>query len=170
MSTTNLFIEVDDVSLEGVLTKLTTVLSYVGMTLFFEEKVEPYLRGRAVERFAGQGDSAVGGSWKPLLPATQSIRESLGYGATSPINKRTGTLESFITESNGLAVELAGEGSQFTYPGADPTDSELIDKLMTAQEGRAYPATVARPVLGLDETDLAYVTSALVETIGISEV
>lgn len=169
MITTNLFIEVNDASLEATLTKLTVVLSYAGMTLFFEEKLEPYLRGRAVERFAGQGDSAVGGRWKPLLPATQSIRESLGYGATSPINKRTGTLESYITESNGLSLELAGEGSQFTYPGADPTDAELIDKVATAQKGRNFPPTVARPVLGLDEIDLAYVTAALVETIGISE-
>ncbi|MFD8340567.1 hypothetical protein ACFV42_49525, partial [Streptomyces solisilvae] len=101
----------------------------------------------------------VSGKWLPLQDYTQQVRQAAGYGAEHPINKRTGELENFLTDS-GWDIIAAGGFSQLTFPGNMPTGKEAT-KLMTAQIGTQHPSTPARPVLGMNEVDLAYVLAAL---------
>jgi hypothetical protein len=45
-------------------------------------------------------------------------------------------------------------------PGDTPT-GELAEKVKTAQQGKDNPRTVPRPVLGMNEVDLAFVLEGL---------
>lgn len=55
-------------------------------------------------RFAYEGDSA-SGNWKPLADATQDIRAQLGYPSESPINRRTGDMEDYVTTNYEIDVD-----------------------------------------------------------------
>jgi len=128
----------------------------VGLAGFLGEVVDPYLRQRARGRFADEGDD-VTGAWQPLKPATQEIREQLGYGGAHPINIRTHELEAYIVDSpNNLSAHPWG--ATLTLPG-NPAQGELRDKMERAQQGD--DRTAARPVLGMNERDLAFVLLAL---------
>lgn len=149
-----------------MLMAVNTVLSPLGMMGFLKGVVTPYVRLRAAQRFANEGDDTVG-KWAPLQPQTQEIRERLDLpiGPAHPINRRTGELESYITQSDSDVVSAAG-GAQLTYPGNAPTGRAIQQKMETAQKGRSRtPMTVPRPVLGLGITDLAYVIGQLGITI-----
>lgn len=128
-----------------LLTRLEVALSAPGVAVFLETNVKQLIQERAQARFNSQGDD-VSGVWKKLTDATVSIRESQGFGPT-PINIRTTDLERFITTSAGQII-----GDTLVYPGDAPTRA-LEQKVMTAQQGRTFPETPARPVLGLNETD-----------------
>lgn len=118
------------------------------------------VRERAAQRFAGEGDD-VSGKWAPLLPATQEIRSRGEWpvGPTSPINKRTGELEDYITKSDAQVVAHS-LGATMTYP-KPTTRKSISQKMKTAQQGRSIPRTVPRPVLGLNERDLSAVLLGL---------
>lgn len=138
---------------------LATVLSPIGMAAFMATSVGPWLRSRAQDRFFEEGDSA-SGKWAPLAQATAEIRGRLGVGDTNPINRRTGALEQYITQSNWI-INATPLGVTLQYPSNPPSDQATQEKIRTAQEGRVNPPTVARPVLGMDEADLAYVLTSL---------
>ncbi|SRR6266540_3903787 len=156
------FIEFDIVGNErGVQEMLNTIdsaLSPVGLAAFLYGNVGTYVKKRASDRFMEQGDD-VTGTWAPLAEATQEIRERAGYGATEPINKRTGQLEEYITQGQMWVTTGPGYG-MLQYPKNTP-DQALREKMSTAQRGRESPKTVARPVLGLNEQDLAVVLTML---------
>jgi hypothetical protein len=142
-----------------MLNYLATVLSPIGMSVFMATSVGPWLRSRAQDRFFEEGDSAVG-KWAPLADATREVRGRLGVGDANPINRRTGELEQYITQSRWM-ITATPLGVVLQYPSEPPSDRALREKMRTAQEGRSKPFTVPRPVLGMDEADLAYVLTSL---------
>lgn len=152
----------DQAGVNAMIEKIDLALSPVGLELFMQTIVEPWLQERAENRFNNEGDSAVG-SWAPLSPATEMIRSQKGYGADHPINKRTGQLEDYITQTPARTTQL-GAGASLTFPGVKAT-GELENKVKVAQVGSRYPATVPRPVLGMNEDDLLFVLGGLAKFI-----
>lgn len=157
----------DDAGVQAMLHAVDTALNPVAIAGFLGGTVDPFLRGRARERFASEGDDAVG-KWAPLRESTQDIRAQLGYGPAHPINVRTGELEDYITGGpNRLTV--APWGAALNFPNGN-TAGDLLSKVEIAQVGGGERNVVPRPVLGLSEVDLAFVLSALashVETAGV---
>ena len=146
----------DTVGVQAMLLHLEAKLYPPNLAYFLGVEVDPYLRNRAEARFQDEGDDVVG-KWEPLHPATINIRQQQGYGS-GPINRRTGELENYITSVGDVTPHPAG--ATLTLPGA-PASGELAEKVQTAQIGKDYPATVPRPVLGMNETDLAAVLTML---------
>jgi hypothetical protein len=148
----------DDRPVNALLNRVLYTISPIGLEVFMDEMVEPWIKTRARDRFMDEGDD-VSGAWAPLKPSTVLMRSQMGYGGDGPINKRTGELERYITDSDAKLTEL-GSGINFVYPG-NKASGELADKVITAQVGKAFPNTVPRPVLGLNETDLEYVLTSI---------
>lgn len=133
-----------------------------GLTAFLAMTVFPYLIQRAKERFQDEGDDVVG-KWTPLAPATEVIRQQMGYGGSHPINRRTGELERYITQGSVTASVQASPLGAFLQHPASPPSGKLKSKVKTAQQGdpsfgRGVPP---RPVLGMNEVDLGYIMTAL---------
>lgn len=152
----------DDSGVQRALEVLDSALNPIGIASFLGAVVDPYLRGRAKERFTVEGDD-VTGAWVPLSTATQTIRASEGYGAAHPINRRTGELERYITQSDNQIQIMPTIGAELTLPGSAPI-GKLEDKVKVAQQGDpsfGRSGTPARPVLGMNEQDLAFVLLAL---------
>ena len=156
------FIDVDLIGnqrgVDRMLDHIEAATSPVGLELFMQTTVEPWLRERAQQRFSNEGDDVVG-KWEPLQPSTEMIRSQSGYGGDHPINVRTGDLEDYITQSPAL-IKTLPSGSALTYPG-NKAGGELLAKVETAQGGKKYPFTVPRPVLGMNENDLLFVLTGL---------
>lgn len=149
---------VQDNEVQRVLNMVEDRVNPAALMVFLDTTIDPYLRGRARQRFASEGDAA-SGKWAPLAEATQNIRDSQGYGATGPINHRTGALENYILNTDGT-VQNIGIGAQLTLPG--PTNDPLLaSKFKTAQQGKKKPQTPARPVLALDLTDFTVINGSL---------
>jgi hypothetical protein len=153
--------------LDASLDRLIFMLSAEGMAAWLGVNVGPWLRHRAAERFASEGDD-VTGPWAPLSPATQAIRAEGPWpvGPDHPINRRTGELENWVVQGGWFAYPDGTLGASLQYPKDEPV-GELREKVKVAQIGRPQsmgpdkPMTVARPVLGLNEADLAFVMTAL---------
>jgi hypothetical protein len=122
-----------------------------GLERYMRDDLARYLAGRAADRFATEGDEAVGGPWAPLRPATETRRAARGFPPAHPINERTGDLRNYIIGSNGT-VAGGPDDWDLTWPDGPPSQ-ELSDKLETAQVGRNFPRTQPRPVVGLGVTD-----------------
>lgn len=159
-------VDVDSENVEQMLARTSLALSAVGMFIFLNGAVGPWLKRRAEDRFAAEGDD-VSGKWLPLEAYTTQIRSAGGYGAEHPINKRTGELENYITQG-GADVISAGGFSQLTFPGNAPSAREAT-KVATAQIGALTPSTPARPVLGVNEVDLAFVLAALATHVTLAQ-
>jgi hypothetical protein len=152
---------------EGVqhmLEVLDTALNPLAISEFLGATVAPYLQTRAKARFANEGDDVVGG-WVPLSEATQQFRERgreeglWSVGDAHPINVRTHELENYITSGLGDTVPTPS-GATLVYP--RPTSRKTIrDKMKTAQSGKSDPNTPARPVIGLNESDMTFVLLSL---------
>lgn len=164
---TQVIFEGNTVEVTRMLVSLESATNPVAIAGFLNTVVDPYLRDRARMRFEDEGDSAVGGKWKPLSSATQEIRDNMGYGAAHPINVRTGELESYIVDSPNKVSVFPG-GASLTLPG-QPAGGELLEKYITAQQGSAgqnnFSGTPPRPVLALDVKDLMFVVWALGDSI-----
>jgi hypothetical protein len=146
---------------ERMLQVLDTALNPVAIAGFLGSVVDPYLRGRAKERFYQEGDD-VTGAWQPLSSATVEIREQMGYGGQHPINKREGDLAEYIISSPN-SLSIAPWGASLKLPGGPPM-GDLKDKVIAAQQGGVGPSGrpfPARPVLGMNEQDLTFVLLAL---------
>lgn len=159
-------VDVDSENVEQMLARTSLAVSSVGMFTFLSGVVGPWLKERAEDRFAAEGDD-VSGKWAPLESYTQQVRSSGGYGAEHPINRRTGELENFITGGGWDVVSVAGF-SQLTFPGNAPSAREAM-KVATAQIGAAHPSTPARPVLGVNGVDLAFVLAALATHVVVAQ-
>jgi len=149
-------------NVEEKLLMLDTAVSPTALALFLGVAVDSYIRGRASDRFAQEGDD-VTGPWKQLRPATIGYREFEGYPGPHPINVRSGELEEFITGNDGLVVTTQ-KGAYYKLPGNRP-NGELGKKFETAQKGRKKPHTLPRPVLGMNQTDLGAVLTMLFHSI-----
>lgn len=148
----------DDRGVQALLYRVDTALNPVAMAEFLGTSVDPYIRHRAEQRFQSEGDD-VSGRWLPLADATQAIRAASGYGASGPINVRTGELEAYVVGTPGISTPEA-YGASLTSPGIPPT-GELEAKVRTAQSGKDNPRTPPRPVIGMNEGDLAAVLTML---------
>lgn len=112
------------------------------------------LRDRAEMRFANEGDD-VSGKWAELKPFTVGARRRAGFPGEHPINERTGALKDWITGDEGDAELVGAQSARLTFPGDTPAGNLQLDtKLRVAQRGQADPATVPRPVLGVNRVDL----------------
>jgi hypothetical protein len=117
----------------------------------------PFLRKRAEDRFAGEGDDVVG-KWAPLKPYTILTRIQAGFGA-GPINVQTGELKRFVTEGQ-FIIGWPADQATMRFPSAPPS-GELRRKFTTAQKGRSDPRTPPRPVIGLGVKDSSEITTLL---------
>lgn len=151
-----------------MLDKLDSTISPAGLSTFLQGRVVPMLRERASSRFSGNGDSA-SGKWLPLSAATENIRRWgiergiwPGINPSTPINKRSGELEEYITNGNGSLNMNAAE-TVLKYPQESEPAGKLGSKVRTAQAGRGR--TPARPVLAVDATDLGLVVRGLADYI-----
>lgn len=151
------FIDVDDV--QDVLDSLDTAHSPVALAAFFQGVIGPYLQERAKARFRNEGDD-VSGPWAPLSSTTEAFRESGGFPPDHPINHRTGRLEYYITGTKVGAAPTSTGGALLTFP-ANPPRGATAEKVKTAQYGKLRPNTPPRPVLGINEKDIAFTTMAL---------
>lgn len=150
---------VDDSDVVQAMERLINLLSPEGASAFLAAEMGPYLSKRAKQRFANEGDDAVG-QWLPLAPATQAIREASNYPVAGdhPINRRSGELEDWVV-GGGWNAYPTGLGASMQYPSRAPS-GELRKKVETAQKGKAYPRTPARPVLAVSETDMIFFLAA----------
>lgn len=144
---------------QAMLANIDSALSPSGLASFLGMAVGPWVKERAADRFQSEGDD-VTGKWAPLSDTTIDIREKSGFEGAHPINKRTGELEAYITQGQ-VGIVAAPAVSTLTFPKNPPTTKSLKQKMETAQRGRSNPSTVARPVLGLGERDLAQVLTML---------
>jgi len=147
---------VDDSHLEALMVRLQSALSPIGMQALLRGPVKEHLQKRIAQRFASEGDDMTG-PWEPLKDATVALRESQGFPGDHPINFRTGEMYEYLTSG---PEDFTGSTtvSVLTMPG-DAGSTEVREKVRTAQQGLAYPNTVPRPVLGLDEEDAAVILS-----------
>jgi hypothetical protein len=148
----------DSRQVEQMLDRMNSAISPIGLMSFLGVKVDPYLRSRMEARFADEGDD-VTGAWAPLKQVTQDIRAHQGFPPAHPINRRTGELEQYITASANFLGPIGDQGAILRLPGDPPASKSLKKKVTTAQKGDNR--TVARPVLGMNEKDLAFVLGAL---------
>lgn len=144
---------------QEMLNSIDSALSPVGLATFLYGAVGPWVKQRAADRFTSEGDD-VSGKWAPLAQTTVEIRETYGFEGARPINKRTGELEAYITQGE-VGVTTAPGMGVLKYPKNPPSTKSLRQKVKTAQQGRTSPSTVARPILGLGERDLAQVVTML---------
>lgn len=135
---------------ELLLKRLMLSLSVIGLSAYMEG-VDDFVKGRIRQRFAQEGDD-VSGQWMPLKEATVAMRESAGYPGEHPINVRTGEMYNLLT-SGPARVTATSAGATYTHPASMTALNR--DKIMTAQAGSDSPPTLPRPVLGLNERDLA---------------
>jgi hypothetical protein len=155
----DVIITADRSSVDRAMQFLEARLSPIGLVTFLKTVVDPFIRNRIQERFAGEGDD-VSGNWHPLSVATQQIRASYGFPPAHPINVRTGKLASWLVGSSS-DVKQFGIGASLQHP-PPGSDAILAKKLATAQSGSSQPPTAPRPVIGVNENDLLFVTSSLV--------
>lgn len=150
-------VEVVSTGVEHIISRLEVALQYESLHRYLEERAFPHLQDEVVNRFAYEGDRK-SGSWPDLAPSTVRIREQLGFPGDHPINERTGQMLQFLYSSS--EYHPTSDGAEMNYPGV-PTDGELEQKFRTAQQGNTVnpliegATTPARPVLAVDETDLA---------------
>lgn len=165
MTDVSLEISGDASSVEFFLDRINTALNPVALVEFLTGQVVPWLNARGAERFRGEGDDVVG-KWQPLQMSTQLERirgKQQGLwdiGPDHPINVRTHELEDYITHSLGYTLP-SSLGATLTYPDPKDANASIKEKMKTAQQGRTSPSTVPRPVLGINERDLAYVLQRL---------
>lgn len=159
MTMPTVHIVIDAKRVDALLARLDTALSPLGIAQFMKVSVDTWIRRRVKDRFASEGDDAVG-AWLPLSPTTREIRAAHGFPPDGPINVRTGQLEEYITQGAIERITPTSYGASYVYPELG-FGGELRTKYDTAQRGKPHPRTVARPVIGLSERDLAYVLSAL---------
>lgn len=144
---------------QAMLNRVDSALSVPGLALFLKGAVGPWVRERAQERFAAEGDD-VTGKWAPLAQTTVEIRENAGFEGSHPINKRTGELEAYITQGQ-VDVDSVPGLATLKFPANPPRSGSVRQKMKTAQGGRTSPPTVARPVLGMNERDLGQIMTML---------
>lgn len=132
-------------------------LSAAGLETFMQHTVVPWLQARAVQRFASEGDDAVG-KWTPLRRATELFRARQGFPPAHPINIRTHQMRDFIVNADGTISGGPGYAS-VNWPGGQGRGKKIAEKIRAAQGLTA--GTVARPVLGLSITDDIFISSQL---------
>lgn len=149
-------IDVDSFPVDQLVEAVNTAVSGPSLRAFLYGSAHDHFEHEIVQRFAYEGDRK-SGPWEPLHDATIDIRHALGVPGPGPINIRDQGLFDFVTSSR---TTIAGDfWAQMDLPGRPP-DSVTEDKLRTAQRGSnnnplGYGPTSPRPVLAVDESDMA---------------
>lgn len=150
MASMRMDIVVRSQDVEAAIRVLGYTTSPPALAYFMNTRAKQWLQRRARQRFAEEGDDAVG-AWKELKESTVDIRQAQGF-VPIRINRRTSAMHNWVTRADGQV--LASQAlTQLTWPGT-PTSAEMTKKIMTAQRGSSSPRTVPRPVIGVSETDL----------------
>lgn len=156
MITVEAFGDPDSPALKG-LAQLDLLLSPVSIAGFLKNFVVGYLQRAAAERFAMEGDEAVG-RWTPLKESTLRIRGEQGF-PSGPINVRTGELREYVTANQGsLGVDI---GATLQWPTNLPEGTDLMYKYRVAQTGTMSGRVPARPVVGMSFRDMAAINVLL---------
>lgn len=156
--------ELDDGDVQVQLNHASNALTSPSLAEFLRTDAVEWLQGRAQRRFDSEGDDA-SGKWAALKWPTENFREAMGVDRQHPINKRTGSLEEFVTGSRGV-VAPRGQGAALIWPG--PAGDPILEgKFATAQKGKRKPNTVARPVAAVSQIDVAGLESALSAWMGV---
>lgn len=159
----NLKITFESEHLLDLLNRLDTAHSPEALASFMGVTIGEYLQERAKARFHNEGDD-VSGPWVELSETTWVFREQAGYPPDHPINHRTGRLEYYITGTKVGSRPTTTGGAIVTFP-KNPPRGATKQKVETAQFGKLRPTTPPRPVLGINERDVLFATSALQEYI-----
>lgn len=120
--------------------------------------VDPLLRQKTEQVFASEGE-ALGQKWQDLTPFTVQDRKNHGFPGEHPINVRTGQMKKHLIDAP-PRIAIHSLGATMWSPGNNPS-GKLGKKIQTAQQGDPSVHTPARPVLGVDTTDLEIVLLAL---------
>ena len=152
----NVSVTVDERESKALLDAIEQTLMGHNLYQYLRDHMQPYVRLRTAHRFRAEGDDA-SGPWAPLMAATQQIREHAGFPPMHPINRRTGELENFLLRGV-IDQSWTPDSAIMRYPGTPPTHA-LREKLKTAQQGRARPRTVPRPVVKANAADMSYFTN-----------
>lgn len=144
---------VNDRAVQAAVVAWELALSQASLALWLKTGAVDVLQRRADDRFAAEGDDA-SGKWADLKPATEDIRDALGFPRSHPINVREGKLEDWLLDNPGSIRMFGAKSAELTWPGPAPLRDEIIDKFEVAQKGIAFPRTVARPVAAVNEVDL----------------
>lgn len=153
---------VDDDDVSGMFARFDSVLEAPNLAQFLRRYATPWFRGKAGAGF--EDEMAPNGQpWSPLKPYTVETRESEGFPGDHPINHRTGAMERYIMQGT-PSMAVGAMQATMRFPGRG---SALFNrKLKVAQQGAKWPRTVARPVVGMDERDLAVMLRSLSLWIG----
>lgn len=153
-------VAVDPSQAQQTFNELDAALQAAGLENFLLNTVVPFLRTRAQNRFASEGDAA-SGKWHPLTKASEGFRTAAGWPAAHPINVRTGQMKGSVLADSGR-VSFGGGTATLNWPGTN-RGGLLEKKIRTAQQGDAR--TTARPILAVDADDdifiIAHLTSYL---------
>lgn len=142
-----------------LLERLESRLSDASIGAFMHGILAPLLQAQSAAKFSAEAGHT--GKWRPLKQSTQEIRRSRGYGPSSPINVREGTLKSFVTSSGGN-VRHEGVAMAMEWPdGVSMNSTRLMYSYHTAQAGSTRWRTPARPVVGLTPGDIAAIYLAV---------
>lgn len=152
----SLEIQIYSSSVTETMQRVEAALTPAGLSIFAATRIRQWLQERAEARFASEGDDA-SGKWLPLSDVTNKIRSQLGYPPVSPINVRTGGMETFVTQAAG-DVGVDAFGVTYRFPGGSP-GPDMLRKLQGAQHGGARQP--ARPVAAVNITDAAGVLGLL---------
>lgn len=161
MISSHIDIEVESSEVIFLMMAVRRAISTPSIAAFLETRMVRRIQEQAKGRFDREVDPQ-GNPWAPLTRATNEIRIFLGFPPVTPINRRTGAMERYITGSAGRAAGGAGE-VVLTYPGTPPASREMGKKVHTAQAGWSDASGTAppRPVLGWESTDIAWGVTAL---------
>ena len=137
--------------------KVDHAVSKERLTEFLVTQVNPVMRNRAFNRFANEGDDAVG-KWEPLKKRTEWYRSQQGYPPKHPINVRTGQLRAWMYQT-GMLNHLGTDTVELAFPNHPHYGVDLDAKFEGAQLGKPGKQ-VPRPVLGFNETDFEQISLA----------
>lgn len=142
-----------------LLERLESRLSDPSIGAFMHGILAPLLQAQSAAKFSSETGHT--GKWRPLKQSTQEVRRSQGYGPSSPINVRKGTLKSFATSAGGN-VRHEGLAVAMEWPdGVSMNSTPLMYSYHTAQAGSSRWGTPARPVVGLTTGDIAAIHLAI---------
>lgn len=142
-----------------MLERLESRMSDISLAGFLRTAIAQTLQRQSSAKFSLESGHT--GKWQSLKQSTQRIRRQQGYGASSPINVRTGALKSFVTSAGGN-IRHEGISIAMEWPdGVSMNSSRLMYAYHTAQAGSKRWGTPARPVVGLTTDDIAEIHLAI---------
>ena len=138
-------VDVNTTVVDRMLRNMMASTTPTAIAAYLSTVVHPRLARRARERFASQGDEAVGGTWQPLQQSTLEIKKSLGYGRKK-INERTGHLRDSIVDSRPV-LGHNGFGETLDFPGNWDRPDLFYRHMQAAGQINTH---VARAVIGTE--------------------